>query len=93
MGQMTQHQENVQQALEGAERVYFHPFEDKLAIWHGGPQITIVSSRTFGEIDAVNVRTVGKSLSEVEDSVTTKVARLGFDRTGRTKDNTRLVEE
>lgn len=90
--QMSDHQVNVQQALEGNERVYFHPFEDKLAIWHGGPQITIVSSRTWEELDVINVKTAMRSMSEIEDAVTVKVVGRGFDRVGRTQDDTRVVE-
>lgn len=86
------HQRNVRQALEGNERVWFHPHEDKLAIWHGGPQVTIVSSRTFEELDVLNVKVFNRSMDEIEDAITVKLVSRGFDRVGRTQDDTRVVE-
>lgn len=86
------HQENVRRALEGNERVWFHPSEDKLAIWHGGPQVSIVSSRTFEDLDVLNVKVWNRTTAEVEDAVTVKLAARGFDRCGRTQDDTRVVE-
>jgi len=86
------HQKNVRQILEGSERVWFHPFDDLLAVWHGGPQISIVSSRTWEEMDVINIKSANRTLSEMEDAATVKLASRGFDRCGRTQDNTRLVE-
>ena len=89
---MSDHQRNVQRVLEGNERVWFHPHKDLLAVWHGGPQVTIVSSRTFEQMNVINVKTANRDLSEIEDAVTVKVVGRGFDRVGRTQDNTRVVE-
>jgi hypothetical protein len=88
---VSEHQRNVQRTLEGNERVWFHPHEDLLAVWHGGPQITIVSSRTFEELEVMNVKTVDRSLSEIEDAVSAKLASRGFDRTGRSRDSTSVT--
>jgi hypothetical protein len=87
----SEHQKTVRRALEGNERVWFHPFEDKLAIWYGGPQITIVSSRTFEDLTVVNIRSVGRTFEEMEVSAEVKVARRGFDRKGHSQNDTRLV--
>ena len=87
------HQRNVRQILEGNERVWFHPHDDLLAVWHGGPQISIVSSRTFEEMKVINIKSANRTLEEMENAATVKLASRGFDRTGRTKDNTRLVKE
>jgi len=86
------HQRNVRQILEGNERVWFHPFDDLLAVWHGGPQIAIVNSRTWEETDVINIKSANRTLSEMEDAATVKLASRGFDRCGRTQDNTRIVK-
>jgi len=86
------HQKKVRQALEGNERVWFHPEDDKLAIWHGGPQITIVSSRTFEELEVLNIRTHGRTIQEAEISARMEVVQYGFDRVGRSQKDTNLVE-
>lgn len=87
------HQQNVRNVLEGNERVWFHPSDDLLAVWHGGPQIQIVSSRTFEEQKVISVKTYDRDLSEVEDAVAVKLWGRGFDRVGRTQDNTRVTKE
>lgn len=87
------HQRNVRQILEGNERVWFHPHDDLLAVWHGGPQIAIVSSRTWEEQDVINIKSANRTLEEMETAATVKLASRGFDRTGRTKDNTTIVSQ
>lgn len=87
------HQRNVRQLLEGNERVWFHKHDDLLAVWHGGPQIVIASSRTFEELEVMNVRSHNRDLSEIENAVSVKVVARGFDRVGRTQDNTRVIKE
>jgi len=86
------HQQNVRQILEGNERVWFHPHDDLLAVWHGGPQISIVNSRTFEEMNVINVKAHDRTMSEIEDAVTVKLASRGFDRVGRSQDNTRVIK-
>jgi hypothetical protein len=90
--QPSDHQRNVRQILEGNERVWFHPRKDLLAVWHGGPQVQIVNSRTFENTDVITVKTYNRELSEVEDAVVVKLAQRGFDRCGRSQDNTRVVK-
>jgi hypothetical protein len=92
MGQMTDHQSNVQQALEGNERVFFHPFEDRIAVWYGGPQINVYNSRTWENTNVYNVRSHGRELAEVEKAVENKLATRGYDRTGRDTERTKVVE-
>lgn len=93
MEEASDHQRNVRQVLEGNERVWFHPTDDLLAVWHGGPQILIVSSRTFEQLDVMNVKAAGRDLSDIENSVNLKVANRGFDRRGRARKQTSVVEE
>jgi len=91
---MTPHQRSVQRALEGNERVWFHPHEDKIAVWYGGACISVYNSKTWDEFDELSVKTIGgdgeKSIAEMEDSVVMKLAARGFDRVGRTQDDTRV---
>lgn len=89
----TNHQKNVRQILEGNERVYFHPSEELLAVWHGGPQIQIVNSKTWENTDVITVKTAERDIREIERSVDTKLVRMGYDRRGRTSDKTQLVEK
>ena len=89
---MGDHQEDVRRLLEGNERVWFHPNKPLLAVWHGGPQITIADSRTFEERDVMTVKTHDRDLPEIEDAVSVKLAGRGFDRVGRTQDDTRVVK-
>ena len=91
MKEASKHQQNVRRVLEGNERVWFHPHDDLIAVWHGGPQIQIVNSRTFDDVDVMNVRATGRTKTEIENAVSFKLTRLGFDRCGRTQDNTRIV--
>ncbi len=84
------HRQNVRRLLEGNERVWFHPHKDLLAVWHGGPQVTIASSRTFEDQKVIHVKAHDRDLSEIEDAVTVKLAQRGFDRVGRTQDDTRV---
>lgn len=77
---VSDHQRRVRQILEGNERVWFHPFEDLLAVWHGGPQVSIVSSRTFEEMRCINVKTASRTLSEIEDAISVKLIGRGFVR-------------
>jgi len=77
---VSDHQRRVRQILEGNERVWFHPFEDLLAVWHGGPQVSIVSSRTFEEMRVFNVKTFDRSQSEIEDAASVKLIGRGFAR-------------
>lgn len=89
---MGDHQEDVRRLLEGNERVWFHPNKPLLAVWHGGPQITIANSKTFEERDVITVKVHDRDLSEIEDAVSVKLAGRGFDRVGRTQDDTRVVK-
>jgi hypothetical protein len=96
MGGLTQdvdeNQKNRRRLFEGNERVWFHPNKPLLAVWHGGPQITIADSRTFEQAKVINVKAVDRDLSEIEDAVSVKLASRGFDRVGRTQDNTRVTK-
>lgn len=89
---MSDHQKKVARVLEGNERVYFHPFEDKIAVWHGGPQVQIVNPKTWKEIDVFNVKVANRGLSEIEDAVWVSLVKRGFDRNGRSQDDTRVVK-
>ena len=89
---MGDHQEDVRRLLEGNERVWFHPNQRLLAVWHGGPQVTIADSHTFEERDVMTVKTHDRDLPEIEDAVSVKLAGRGFDRVGRTQDDTRVVK-
>ena len=89
---VSDHQRRVRQILEGNERVFFHPFEDLLAVWHGGPQVTIISSRTFEELRVFNVKTAGRNLSEIEDVVSVECCGRGFERPGRRLYTSEVVE-
>lgn len=87
----SEHQKNVQRALEGNERVWFHPEKEMLAVWKGGPRVHLVSSVSFKELDVFTVRAYD-DMSKTEDAVCVELARRGFDRCGRTQDDTRVVE-
>lgn len=82
----------MRRALEQNERVYYHRHDSQIAVWHGGPQVTIYDSETWEEVNVFNVKTVGRSMAEVENSVAINIARRGFDRCGRSQDDTRVVE-
>lgn len=89
---MSEHQRNVRKALEGNERVWYHPTDEKLAVWHGGAQIIIVSSRTFEQMEMLTISAIGRSFEQMEDEATVKLAQRGFERTGRAPQETRLIE-
>jgi len=90
---VSQHHERVRRALEGNERVYYHTEKPRIAVWHGGPQVTVYRSDTFEELQVFNVRVTNRSVREIEDAVHVNATNRGFERTGRTMDNTRVTEQ
>lgn len=84
---------DVQQALEGNERVYFHTDEPLIAVWYGGPQITLYDSLTWSEVTTLTVSAGYRDVdvNGLEARVENRMAREGFDRNGRTNDKTMLV--
>lgn len=87
------HQKQVRKVLEGNERVWFHPEDEKLAIWYGGIYATIVDSRTFEEIDEIFLNSYDRSTHENEKALVVSLTTRGFDRTGHEQDDTRVIEQ
>jgi hypothetical protein len=89
----SEHQKQVRKVLEGNERVWFHPEKDRLAIWYGGLEVTIVDSCTFNEIDSLMLNSYDRSIHENEDALVVELVSRGYDRVGRTQDDTRVLEQ
>jgi hypothetical protein len=88
---MSDHQVAVQQALEGNERVWFHPFKDRLAVWYGGAKVKIIDSATWEQLDMFMVRVSNFDMEEIENQVEIELMGRGFDRVGRTQNDTRVT--
>jgi len=95
MREMSDHQRNVAQALEGNERIFFHPFEDRIAVWYGQALIKIFDSQTWEQVDNKRVPLAHKpdtDLSDVESAVVVSLAADGYERKGRSRTDSELVE-
>lgn len=80
---MTEFQRRVAQAFDGNHGVWFHPFEDKIAVWYGEASVRVFDPTTFEE---VNTHTIGIAYREdveydtVESAVDVILSELGFYR-------------
>lgn len=86
MSEMSDHQRIVVRALEGAERIYFKPFDDQIAVWYGKSLITVYNPRNWAELE-------NKTVKPDPDAVEVMMSDEGFDRQGRCRDKWELVEK
>lgn len=83
MSDMTPHNRRVAQALDGNHGVWFHPFEDKIAVWYGEARVRVFNSATFEE---ENTHTIGVAYREdveyesIEAAVDVTLSELGYYR-------------
>lgn len=79
MAEMTEHQRNVARALEGNEGVWFHPFEDRIAVWYGDKIVELFDSQTWESLQRHFLPVA------TEACATVTLAGWGYSRKGRSR--------
>lgn len=74
----------VARALEGNERVYFHPQNGHIAVWYGASQVRLFDPETWEPVDRLTV-------PSEPNGAEVKLTSLGFERQGRDPDNWMLI--
>lgn len=83
MGEMSDYQRRVQRALEGNHGVWFHTEDERIAVWYGEWGAPIYDSRTWEEVDYVEIP-IGGCLHDRDERIDIALTERGFDRWGRT---------